>query len=163
MSQLQTFEVCDAQLQDLNGLADLTAELFALEHDFRPDREKQLRGLRLILENPDRGRIFVLRDGEQLLGMANALFTVSTAEGGMVILLEDVIVAQSHRRLGLGAQLVEHVLHWAREHGFLRVTLLTDWDNAAALRFYRRLGFARSQMAVLRYSLQAASPVETDA
>lgn len=40
---------------DLGALADLLAELFTLESDFRPEREKQLRGLRLILDNPQIG------------------------------------------------------------------------------------------------------------
>jgi hypothetical protein len=66
--------------------------LFTLESDFKPDREKQLRGLRLILDNPTMGRLFVLRDEGKVLGMANALITVSTAEGARVLLLEDVVV-----------------------------------------------------------------------
>ena len=57
----------------LLALADLLAELFALENDFRLDLKKQLAGLRLILENSQLGQLFVLRDGEKVAGMANAL------------------------------------------------------------------------------------------
>lgn len=142
-----------ATTEDLPALADLLAELFTLESDFVPDRAKQLAGLGLILDNPALGRLFVLRDGDRVAGMANALVTVSTAEGGRVLLLEDVIVGAPYRGGGAGRLLVEHVLAWAREQGMARVTLLADRDNAPALAFYERLGFLPSGMGVLRRSL----------
>ncbi|MCK9200298.1 MAG: GNAT family N-acetyltransferase [Gallionella sp.] len=135
---------------DLPQLADLLAELFSLESDFQPERDKQLRGLQLILDNPALGRLFVLRVDGKVAGMANALVTVSTAEGGRVLLLEDVIVSSEHRGGGLGRRLVEHVLDWAKEQGMTRVTLLADRDNHAALDFYRKLGFETSHMTALR-------------
>lgn len=142
-----------AHPDDLPALADLLAELFSLESDFVPDRARQLAGLRLILDNPALGRLFVLRVDGAVAGMANALVTVSTAEGGHVLLLEDVIVSARHRGSGLGRRLVEHVCDWARGHGMTRVTLLADRDNPAALAFYELLGFQPSAMRVLRRPL----------
>jgi len=143
-------EIGFATTADLPQLADLLAELFTLENDFKPEREKQLRGLRLILDNPELGRLFVLRDGARVLGMANALITVSTAEGARVLLLEDVIVRREQRGNGLGRKLLEHVFDWAAAQGITRVTLLADMENAAALDFYRKLGFDDSRMQVMR-------------
>lgn len=148
-----TIEIGFATAADLPQLAELLAELFALESDFRPARDKQLRGLRAVLDNPAAGRLFVLRIDGRVAGMANALITISTAEGGRVLLLEDVIVHREYRGGGLGRRLVEHVLEWAREQGMTRATLLADRDNAAALDFYRKLGFAPSHMTVLRKPL----------
>jgi len=45
------------------------------------------------------------------------------------------------------------VLRWAAAEGMSRITLLADKDNAAALDFYRRLGFEESAMAVRRKRL----------
>ena len=143
-----------ATAADLETLADLLADLFTLESDFQPERDKQLRGLRLILDNPQIGQLFVLRVDHEIAGMANALITVSTAEGRSVVLLEDVIVKASFRGQKLGRRLVEHVLEWAAAEGMPRVTLLADRDNAPALAFYERLGFAPSAMRVLRKYLQ---------
>lgn len=142
-----------ATAADLPALADLLGELFRLESDFQPVRDKQLAGLRLILDQPALGRLFVLRVDGRVAGMANALITVSTAEGAPVLLLEDVIVAAEFRGGGHGRALVEHVVAWARGAGMARVTLLADQANAAALAFYRRLGFDASAMVVLRRSL----------
>lgn len=146
-------EILQAEYGDLDQLADLLAELFTLENDFRPDREKQLRGLRLILDNPALGRLFVLRDQDKVAGMANALITISTSEGCQVVVLEDVIVRDGYRGKGLGRRLVEHVFAWAGAAGMSRVTLLADRNNETALKFYRKLGFAPSHMVVLRRRL----------
>lgn len=137
---------------DLAAMADLLTELFTLESDFQPERDKQLRGLRLILDNPQIGRLFVLRVEGEVAGMANALITVSTAEGCPVLLLEDVIVKARFRGHQFGRRLVEHVLDWARSNAMPRVTLLADKDNSPALAFYERLGFAPSAMTVLRWA-----------
>ena len=40
---------------DLDELSQMLGGLFAQESDFRPDKEKQLRGLRLIFEQPSQG------------------------------------------------------------------------------------------------------------
>ncbi|MGB8463761.1 MAG: hypothetical protein WCE49_02335, partial [Terrimicrobiaceae bacterium] len=48
-------------LDDLPELTELLFELFSQEADFVPNREKEMRGLRLLLEQPSRGRVFVLR------------------------------------------------------------------------------------------------------
>ncbi len=146
-------EIGFAAPADLPYMVELLAELFALEADFRPDRDKQMKGLRAILEEPELGRLFVLRADGKVAGMANALITVSTAEGGRVLLLEDVIVSREYRGQGLGRQLVEHVLDWAKGLGMARVTLLADRDNRPALDFYRKLGFGDSNMVVLRRML----------
>jgi GNAT superfamily N-acetyltransferase len=138
---------------DLPAMADLLYELFTLESDFKPEREKQIAGLQLILDTPTIGQLFVLRVDGVVAGMANALITVSTAQGTRVLLLEDVIVSQKYRGGGLGRELVEHVCAWAREQGMSRVTLLADRDNAPALAFYERLGFEASAMVVRRKRL----------
>jgi GNAT superfamily N-acetyltransferase len=143
-------EIDFASADELPQLADLLNELFELESDFRPQRDKQLRGLHMILDDPALGKLFVLRVGGKVAGMANALITISTAEGARVLLLEDVIVNKEFRGGGLGRKLVEHVMAWAREQGMTRITLLADRDNRAAMEFYRKLGFVSSHMTVLR-------------
>lgn len=140
--------------EDLPFLVDLLGELFRLESDFAPDPAKQERALRQILEQPETGRVFVARASGRAVGMASLLFTVSTAEGGKVAVLEDVIVAAHWRGKGLGGRLLDHVFRWAAENGCLRVTVLADRDNAGAQGFYRKRGFDNSAMTVLRRRLE---------
>ncbi|MCX7896493.1 MAG: GNAT family N-acetyltransferase [Rhodocyclaceae bacterium] len=142
-----------ATAADLPAMADLLEELFSLEADFVPMRDRHLSGLRLILADPGRGRLFVARSGAQVIGMANVLITVSTALGAHVAILEDVIVAPAFRRQGIGRRLLDTVIDWARKHGLARITLLADGDNGCALAFYERMGFTASSMVVRRFML----------
>src|SRR6266536_2484238 len=87
---------------DLDELSEMLGELFAQESDFRPDEHKQLRGLRLIFEQPSRGRVFVLRCDGAIVGMINLLFTISTAEGGFVMVREDRVVHKEYQGKGYG-------------------------------------------------------------
>ncbi|MEI6070599.1 MAG: GNAT family N-acetyltransferase [Verrucomicrobiae bacterium] len=141
-----------ATLDDLTELSELLGDLFAQEDDFTPNREKQIRGLRLILEQPSRGRIFVLRNHAIIVGMINLLITISTAEGGFVLLFEDLVIRKEHRRQGFGSRLLKHALDFARQKNFLRVTLLTDRPNESR-RFYLKHGFVESEMVPMRYRL----------
>jgi GNAT superfamily N-acetyltransferase len=135
---------------DLDELSEMLGELFAQEGDFRPDKEKQLRGLRLIFEQPSRGRVFVLRQNGAIVGMINLLFTISTAEGGFVILLEDLVVHKKYQGKGYGRRLLQHAIDFAKQKNFLRVTLLTDRPENVAQEFFRHHGFVESSMIPMR-------------
>lgn len=139
-----------ATIEDLPALAELVMELFARSGDFSPDRATQERGLRLILEQPSRGRIFVLRNDHHLVGMVNLLFTISTAMGGFVILMEDVVIHPRHRGQGYGAMLVQHVVEFAKQKNFKRITLLTDKISAESQSFFVKQGFEHSHMIPMR-------------
>src|SRR5437868_7009797 len=138
---------------DLDELSEMLGGLFAQESDFRPDKEKQLRGLRLIFEQPNRGRVFVLRSDGVIVGMINLLFTISTAEGGFVVLLEDLVIHKKYQGLGYGAKLLQHAIDFARQKNFFRITLLTDRPENAAQEFFRRHGFHESSMIPMRLLL----------
>src|SRR5256885_7776830 len=135
---------------DLDELSELLGELFAQESDFRPDKDKQLRGLRLIFEQPNRGRVFVLRRDGAIVGMINLLFTISTAEGGFVMVLEDLVVHKKFQGHGYGAKLLQHAIDFAKQKNFLRITLLTDRPENVAQEFFRRHGFVESSMIPMR-------------
>ena len=142
-----------ATLSDIPQLCDLLAILFAQEADFQPDAEKQSAALREIIEHPAIGCILVLREGNSILGMVNLLYTISTACGGKVAILEDMIIHPSRRGDGLGSKLLEAAIELARSEDCLRITLLTDRANDSAIRFYQRYGFGLSGMMPLRLSL----------
>ncbi len=153
MSDINEALIEQATMEDLPQMAELLYDLFSHEGDFVPDRQKNKRGLELILEQPSRGRIFVYRWNGQILGMINLLFTISTAEGGFVVLLEDVIVHHNHRGRGVGTQLLNHAIEYAKKKDFLRITLLADRVNEEGQQFFQRHGFFVSKMIPLRMPL----------
>lgn len=124
--------------------------LLEMSGDFSADRVVQERGLQLILEQPNRGRIFVVRNQDQIFGMINLLFTISTARGGFVILMEDVVIHPSHRGQGYGTMLVDYVTEFAKKKHFKRITLLTDKISAESQEFFKKHGFEYSNMIPMR-------------
>jgi GNAT superfamily N-acetyltransferase len=147
-------EVTAATTEDIPALCELLGILFAQEAEFQPDRSLQAAGLREIIDFPERGQILVLRDRGVPRGMVNLLFTVSTALGGRVAILEDMIVHPDHRGGGAGSRLIQGGIDFARSVGCRRLTLLTDRANDTAQRFYARHGFAPSGMVTMRLSLE---------
>ncbi|MEM7011918.1 MAG: GNAT family N-acetyltransferase [Verrucomicrobiota bacterium] len=158
MSETETSQLArvePATMADLEELVNLVMELFSLEEDFEPNRRRQEHGLRLILEQPNRGRIFVIRTDHKIIGMANLLFTISTAVGGFVVQMEDVIIHPHHRSQGYGGKLLEYVVDFAKKKNFKRITLLTDQISAESQRFFQRYGFEFSKMIPMRLLVSA--------
>ncbi len=142
--------VREAVASDIPRLCDLLALLFTQEADFRPDRAKQEAGLRKIMADPVLGRILVLADDGDVVGMVNLLFTVSTAEGAKAAILEDMVIDPERRGRGDGERLLQSAIAFAKGMGCVRITLLTDRDNGRAIAFYQRHGFRLSEMIPLR-------------
>jgi ribosomal protein S18 acetylase RimI-like enzyme len=57
------------------------------------------------------------------------------------MVVEDVIVAEGHRREGIGSQLMRELERRATERGCAHIVLVTERDRVGALQFYRSLGY----------------------
>jgi GNAT superfamily N-acetyltransferase len=139
-----------ATLDDINALCDLLTILFSQEAEFKPDRQAQQTGLQAIISNPELGIILLARHNDKVVGMVSLLFSISTALGGRVAILEDMVVLPDKRGLGIGSALLTAAISTARDSGCQRITLLTDSDNAIARGFYEKHGFVRSSMLAFR-------------
>jgi GNAT superfamily N-acetyltransferase len=150
------FKIGIAKPSEIEQLVELLAVLFEQEADFFPDPQKQRRALTLLLDSPHAGVILASRAEGRVVGMVSLLFTISTAEGGWACWLEDLVVRPEWRDLGVGSELLAAAIAEASRRHLLRITLLTDRNNARARQFYTSRGFVESQMSPLRLSL----PVE---
>ncbi|MDX1750009.1 MAG: GNAT family N-acetyltransferase [Methylophaga sp.] len=138
---------------DIPQLCLLLDSLFSQEAEFKPDIELQALGLGAIIEGDGIGDILVVKDGGQIIGMVNLLYTISTALGSRVAILEDMVVAPQSRGLGVGSALLKHAIDFAKQKDCKRITLLTDNDNVAAHGFYQQHGFTESSMLAFRLFL----------
>ena len=145
--------IAPAILADLPQLIQLLMELFEMEGDFEPNSEKQEEGLKLILEHPHRGRVLVIKNESKIIGMVNMLFTISTAEGGLVLILEDFIIHPMNRGQGYGKKLLTAVKEFAQQKDFKRITLLTDKISDESQNFFNKEGFQFSKMIPMRLHL----------
>jgi GNAT superfamily N-acetyltransferase len=138
-----------AEVSDIDGMSLLLSQLFAIEDDFVPDEAKQRRGLELLLETSD-ARILVAEVRGRVVAMATLQTLISTAEGGRVGLIEDVVVDHGYRGRGVGSILLEHLQEWAQENGLTRLQLAADRGNNAALEFYRGKDWKQTNLILLR-------------
>lgn len=138
---------------EMPALVELLDVLFSQEEEFQPDHAAQQRGLAAIMADPAVGHVLVARQAERVVAMVGLLYTISTALGARVALLEDMVVHPSVRGQGIGSGLLQYAADFARQQGCRRITLLTDASNQQAQRFYRRLGFTASTMVPFRLRL----------
>jgi GNAT superfamily N-acetyltransferase len=128
----------------------LLGELFTLEADFRPDPERQRRGLALLLEDRLRRAVLVAEQSGRVVGMVTGQLVVSTSEGAASVWVEDMVVAEGARRSGVGRRLLRAIEEWGAARGATRLQLLADRENLPALRFYEARGWSETQLVCLR-------------
>jgi GNAT superfamily N-acetyltransferase len=137
----------------------LLASLFSIEKDFTPDPARQIAGLKLMLPRED---ILlwvaeeILEDETKVVGFCSVQTLISTAEGSVVGLIEDVVVPDEWRRAGIGRQLLEGAEAWARRRGCSRLQLLADEGNEPAQAFYTSQGWLQTRMRNWRRMLREA-------
>lgn len=140
---------------DVPQLVALLQALFAIEADFDFDPDKQAMGLQLLLKS-DQACILVAEssDDKNLRGMCSIQVLISTAEGGAVGLLEDLVIAAGFRNQGIGAKLLAEAVNWAERQGLKRLQLLADKNNSSALGFYECQGWQSTQLVCLKQPLK---------
>jgi ribosomal protein S18 acetylase RimI-like enzyme len=101
-----------------------------------------------VRERLERGdtRFFVVRvPGGALAAFAHMLPSLDTLSLRPIGILEDIYVAQAHRKAGIGGALLDAAAAYAREHGYSRLTLSTAHQNRIAQRLYLAHGYVPDQ------------------
>lgn len=147
-----------AKPTDVGQLVELLKALFTIEADFVFDSDKQALGLRQLL-NSDKDCILVAESphDQKVVGLCTVQTLISTAEGGSVGLLEDLVVAADFRNQGIATKLLAEVVCWAESQGLKRLQLLADKNNQLALAFYEKQGWQSTQLVCLRKRGKAQS------
>lgn len=136
---------------DLDIMVRLLQALFSIEADFAVDEKRQRRGLGLMLDGCGKHRCVKVAEADgNVVGMCTAQILISTAEGGMVALVEDLVVDARYRGMGIGRQLMSAIEAWAQKHEISRLQLLADRTNFSALDFYDKMGWCPTQLICLR-------------
>ncbi len=139
------YTIRKATADDIDRMAGLLHELFSIEKDFALDKDKQIRGLTILLRCSTAALWVAEQDGE-VIGMISAQMNISTAEGAFSALLEDLIVTETRRKQGIGTKLLQTAVSWAEFKGAKRVQLLADKRNQPAIDFYKKEGWNLTNM-----------------
>lgn len=84
-----------------------------------------------------------IKENSELIG------TVMIGDDGHRGWVYSLAVGSTHRRVGVGSQLMRAAQEWLRTRGVVKVQLMVRSENDSALKFYNRLGYETSDVRVL--------------
>ena len=114
---------------------------------WRPVADER-RYLRTIQGYPD-AAVFVAEEAGRIVGRLSLARDPHPASGHVADL--GLMVAASHRRLGIGRALLEQATTWARDAGVLKLELHVFPWNKPAIALYEQFGFEREGLRKAHY------------
>lgn len=142
----------DAKEEDFKEMAELLSVLFEIESDFEIDFDKQYAGIKQLYEH-EGSDLLVARHDNSVVGMVTMQRLSSSAEGNFIGQLEDLVVKEDYRKMGIGSRLINRIRNVAEERGYKRIQLAADVNNDNALKFYTRRGLKRTHLSIYHYSI----------
>jgi len=97
--------------------------------------------LRLFLARPDLGFVWLVLDGNAVVGCCVVCYAISTSAGALVAKLDDVCVLGGREGQGIGSALLDSLKAELRRRGVQRIDTSCHLENRRARDFYVRLGF----------------------
>jgi ribosomal protein S18 acetylase RimI-like enzyme len=108
------------------------------------DEEQQQSLVRQLHDNP-MCRCFLFSMGNRYVGFSTCFFITSTFKAKPYLYIHDLFVAENNENKGLGTQLLNALVGYARRAGCCKVTLEVRSDNDRAMHVYKKLGFTDCQ------------------
>ena len=91
------------------------------------------------LNNP-RHRLVVALDDNIVVGFVSAVIYVHPDKPSPELWINEIGVAPTHQRRGIGKRLLQSMLEAAKQSGCTEVWVLTDRENIAAMAMYKSVG-----------------------
>ncbi|HVD34518.1 MAG TPA: GNAT family N-acetyltransferase [Rubrobacter sp.] len=140
----------DATTEDAGGIHGLARELAETVGDEPPTEEAIRARLEELLDEP-RARVLVAENEAGIVGGASFWIKPDLAHGDTVIEVPMLVVAEDHRRAGVGKLLMEEVRNVASDNGASQIELVATRANVTAREFYRSLGFVEADVVSLEF------------
>lgn len=138
-------QIQEAKAEDIPALVGLLKQLFAIEKDFTFDYEKHARALKMLIED-ERCIVAVGFFEGELIAMLTMQTVISTAIGAKSGLIEDFVVDENYKHMGVGSHLLHYMKQQAHDKGFKRLQLVCDNFNENAQEFYSKKEFVKSNL-----------------
>jgi len=143
-------KVREANVEDAAEICGLARELAETVGDSPPTEEAVRARLEELLDEP-RARVLVTENEDGIVGGASFWIKPDLAHGDTVVEVPMLVVAEDHRRAGVGKLLMEEVRDVASENDASQIELVATRGNVAAREFYRSLGFVETDVVSLEY------------
>jgi len=152
-------KVREASVEDAAELCGLARELAETVGDSPPTEEAVRARLEELLDEP-RARVLVAENEVGIVGGASFWIKPDLAHGDTVVEVPMLIVAEDHRRAGVGRLLMEEVRHIASDNDASQIELVATRANVTAREFYCSLGFVEADVVSLEFVGSQDDPPE---
>jgi GNAT superfamily N-acetyltransferase len=149
----------DATAEDVAGIHGLARELAETVGDEPPTEEAVRARLEELLDEP-RARVLVAENEAGIVGGVSFWIKPDLAHGDTVVEVPMLVVAEDHRRTGVGKLLMEEVRDVASDNDASQIELIATRANVTAREFYRSLGFVETDVVSLEYVGSQEDPPE---
>lgn len=128
-----------AQRDDLPGLLKLYKQLNPEEEPI--DAEKAYSVWEAI-EKGNATEYFIAVDDTKIVSTCNLTLVLNmTRNGKPFAIIENVVTDSNYRRQGIGKQIIQNAVQYAKEHNCYKVVLLSSAKRTDSHRFYESIGF----------------------
>jgi GNAT superfamily N-acetyltransferase len=109
-----------------------------------------------------RHHLVVAVDAGRVVGFASAVHYVHPDKPYPELWINEIGVAATHRSRGVGKALLHSLLERGRQVNCVEAWVLTDRDNAAALRLYAAVGGREAVKDQVMFTFSLTAPVSDD-
>jgi ribosomal protein S18 acetylase RimI-like enzyme len=153
------YKVREANVEDAEVICGLARELAETVGDEPPTQKATRARLEELLDEP-RARVFVAENEAGIVGGVSFWIKPDLAHGDTVVEVPMLVVAEDHRRTGVGKLLMAEVRNVASDNGASQIELVATRSNVTAREFYRSLGFVESDVVSLEFVGSQEDPPE---
>jgi ribosomal protein S18 acetylase RimI-like enzyme len=154
-------EIREAKVEDAAEIHALATELADTVGDSPPAEEAVRARLGELLEEPS-ARVLVAENEVGIVGAVSLWVKPDLAHGDAVVEVPMLVVAEDHRRAGVGKLLMDEVRDVAAENDADLIELVATRANVAAREFYRSLGFVEADVVSLEFVGSPEDPPDPD-
>ena len=130
-----------ARAEDFPSILSLLGQLTdAMEAPVAALPERVAYNIQRFMQSPDHAVLVAERRGD-VLGLISLNIRRTLLNPRPVALIDELVVADSARGMGVGRQLIAEAVRYARQQGCCELEVGTERANTAAQAFYRECGF----------------------
>lgn len=87
--------------------------------------------------------LLVAESNQEIVGLIHQIFFLDPFHAGLNSYITSLFVKESHRKEGIGSQLLHKAIENAKKKSVIEVHVDTEEDNTRAIEFYQKHGFKK--------------------
>ncbi len=138
---LDQYNITLAETEDAPAIADLQLKLAWETEEYALDLDRVTQGVRALLQDPHKGRYYIVKDQEQMIACVMNTYEWSDWRNGQILWIQSLYILSEYRGKGLYRAMYEFLQAEVQSTPELKgIRLYADKSNERALKVYQALG-----------------------